>query len=97
MRELFALERRRICHPAGADLSCAGKTREDWSITGEKERMNFFGQEDHVRIYGQDYGGRLRAAGFSVTATLPRDFLSADQIRECSLLEEEKVFFCEKK
>jgi hypothetical protein len=73
------------------------KTREDWSITGEKERMDFFGQEDHVRIYGQDYAGRLRAAGFTLTATLPRDFLSADQIRECSLLEEEKVFFCEKK
>ena len=31
------------------------------------ERLAAFGQEDHVRLYGEDYYDRLRAAGFTVT------------------------------
>ena len=42
------------------------KTIEDPSITDPKERERVYGQFDHLRLYGQDYGDRLKAAGFIV-------------------------------
>ena len=41
-------------------------TYEDFSIATPKEREEAFGQNDHVRIYGQDYVSRLERAGFKV-------------------------------
>ena len=40
------------------------QTFEDDSIVDPDERTRIFGQYDHRRIYGQDYIGRLREAGF---------------------------------
>ncbi len=42
------------------------KTYEDRSITGSREREKAFGQNDHVRLYGQDYEDRLVSSGFQV-------------------------------
>ena len=44
------------------------QTYEDASITDPKEREKAFGQDDHVRMYGKDYGERLASVGFEVTA-----------------------------
>jgi SAM-dependent methyltransferase len=41
------------------------KTFEDFSITYRKEREKIFGQIDHVRVYGNDYSGRLKSTGFN--------------------------------
>lgn len=42
------------------------QTFEDAAITDPAERLRWFGQEDHVRLYGLDYPDRLREAGFEV-------------------------------
>lgn len=42
------------------------ETFEDFSITAAEERLQAFGQVDHVRIYARDYGDRLESAGFDV-------------------------------
>jgi SAM-dependent methyltransferase len=42
------------------------ETYEDPSITDPRQRELHFGDWEHVRIYGGDYGRRLEAAGFSV-------------------------------
>ena len=47
------------------------KTLEDDSITDPRDRTRFFGQYDHVRIYGQDYYKRLKSVGFSVEGFSP--------------------------
>ncbi len=39
---------------------------EDHSIQTPEDRAKYFGQYDHVRIYGRDYFDRLRTAGFKV-------------------------------
>lgn len=44
-------------------------TFEDDSITDPEERTRIFGQYDHRRVYGRDYAGRLREAGFEVEET----------------------------
>jgi SAM-dependent methyltransferase len=41
-------------------------TYEDPSCTEPEARMQAFGQKDHVRIYGRDYGQRLESVGFVV-------------------------------
>ena len=62
----------RILRPGGWGvlLSPVDRSRavtfEDDSITDPAERTRIFGQYDHRRIYGQDYGQRLREAGFDV-------------------------------
>ena len=40
------------------------RTDEDFSITTPQERLERFGQADHVRIYGRDIKDRLDASGF---------------------------------
>jgi SAM-dependent methyltransferase len=70
-------------------------TYEDPAITDPAQRRRAFGQEDHLRIYGQDYGPRLREAGFRVTQdgwvrTLPRELV------ETHRLERTDVFLCQK-
>lgn len=42
-------------------------TFEDKSITNPVDRLRIYGQEDHVRICGKDYGERLKENGFVVT------------------------------
>ncbi len=67
MREFY-----RILRPGGWGvlLSPVDRSRavtfEDDSITDPAERTRIFGQYDHRRIYGRDYGDRLREAGFEV-------------------------------
>lgn len=46
-------------------------TYEDFSITDPIEREKYFGQFDHVRIYGQDYKEKLISAGFDVEVESP--------------------------
>lgn len=44
------------------------ETFEDKSINQPELRTEYFGQYDHVRIYGQDYSKRLSNCGFNVSA-----------------------------
>jgi SAM-dependent methyltransferase len=47
------------------DLTRA-QTYEDPSVRLPSDREREFGQEDHVRVYGQDYVDRLKEGGFAV-------------------------------
>jgi hypothetical protein len=44
------------------------ETYEDWSITSPEGRLRAFGQEDHVRLYGDDVARRFESAGAAVDA-----------------------------
>ncbi|WP_292513343.1 class I SAM-dependent methyltransferase [Mesorhizobium sp.] len=50
------------------------KTYEDPTVTTPEERLEKFGQNDHVRLYGLDIEDRLKAAGFNVEMITSRDF-----------------------
>jgi SAM-dependent methyltransferase len=50
------------------------KTYENPSITTPEGRKEAFGQEDHLRIYGEDFALRVSAHGFSITSIDERDF-----------------------
>jgi len=49
------------------------ETYEDKTITDPRAREQAFGQNDHVRLYGRDYGAKLERAGFSLEKISWRD------------------------
>lgn len=72
------------------------ETFEDPSITDPGEREKVFGQNDHVRLYGQDYPERLRKAGFKVTEDDFVKTLPVETVQLHALPAEEIIYFCEK-
>jgi len=72
------------------------ETFEDPSVTSPQERFKAFGQEDHVRLYGSDYGKRLQKAGFSVTEDTFAQELSESAIKKYALPQKEIIYFCKK-
>lgn len=74
-----------------------GSTYEDFSITDPKERLKHFGQEDHVRIYGDDYIDRLKSVGFAVKEVEVQNICSDEEIENMALTKASgKIHFCTK-
>jgi SAM-dependent methyltransferase len=96
MREIY-----RVLRPGGwaiiqSPVYEMPETYENPLLKHPLEREIAFGQRDHVRKYGQDYGERLRKAGFTVTED---DFVkqfSPEQIRWYALMNNEIIYFCQK-
>lgn len=72
------------------------QTYEDWSITDPEARLQHFGQADHVRRYGRDYGQRLQRAGFDVTVDSYAREMPPEQSRRYGLMLDEDVYLCRK-
>ncbi|MFN4146468.1 MAG: class I SAM-dependent methyltransferase [Runella sp.] len=98
MSELY-----RVLKPGGwaiiqspQDLTRA-TTYEDASITDPREREKHFWQDDHLRLFGRDYGQRLQKAGFHVTEDyFVMNELTPDEVRRFSLPSNEIIYFCQK-
>ncbi len=66
-------------------------TQEDLSITDPQERQRLYGQDDHVRLYGRDFLGRLDAVGFEVMDIAKADLLHPAELERLSVDCEESV------
>lgn len=73
------------------------RTYEDPSIVDPQAREEAYGQDDHLRRYGHDYGERLRKAGFLVTEDDYVKHFTPEQIRYYALLPDEIIYFCKKR
>lgn len=69
-------------------------TYEDHSITSPLDRMVAFGQQDHVRIYGNDLPDRLREAGFEVEDRTAAELFDSDTVERSELDPAEHLFLC---
>lgn len=69
-------------------------TIEDPTAVTEEQKIEAFGQKDHVRIYGPDYVNRLSDSGFTVNPVQLPDYLSVSEIAKFSLVKEERLFVC---
>jgi SAM-dependent methyltransferase len=92
-------ELRRVLAPGGRCLVLTPyrpdrPTYEDPSITTPLERMVAFGQQDHVRIYGNDLPDRLRGAGFEVEDRTPAELFERETVERCELDPDEHLFLC---
>lgn len=68
------------------------KTEEDPTVVNAKDRIERFGQFDHVRIYGPDYIDRLEKAGFTVISFNPFTEGFIELAREYALNPQEVLF-----
>jgi predicted SAM-dependent methyltransferase len=95
MREMF-----RVLKPGGWAIIMvpilAEATFEDPSIVTPEDREGFFGQWDHVRMYGPDLKDRLESAGFDVKVDGYVRELGKSKIRRYGLLESHDIYFCTK-
>jgi SAM-dependent methyltransferase len=76
----------------------AEETFEDPSVTDPDERARLFGQFDHVRRYGRDYGNRLKDAGFTVQVLPCSEEFSPGEISRSELIaaEDQAIWLCRK-
>jgi SAM-dependent methyltransferase len=95
-------EIRRVMKPGGwaiiqspLDLNLE-KTFEDPTITSPEERERVYGQNDHVRNYGKDYGDRLRKAGFDVVEDRYVMELPEEKVERYALPSKEIIYLCKK-
>lgn len=72
------------------------ETYEDKNITDPKDREQAYGQDDHVRMYGKDYGARLEQAGFKVTVDDFVKTLPKKEVERMALPPDEMIYFCQK-
>ena len=92
-------EMRRVLAPGGWAMLLvpvtAEETFEDPSVTDPRQRLELFGQEDHVRRYGPDFADRLEASGFDVRVVQPEDFLTAREISWMGITRDAgELFYC---
>jgi SAM-dependent methyltransferase len=67
-------------------------TYENSSITEPLQRELHYGQNDHLRYYGQDFRDRVRSAGF----VLKEFVATGEEIVRFALIRGERVFIAEK-
>ncbi len=72
-------------------------TYEDPNITSPEEREKHFGQYDHRRVHGKDYGKRLAEAGFEVVEDHFVKTFSQEEINRYRLDKNEIIYFNIKK
>ena len=73
------------------------KTFEDASIVDSAERLQVFGQKDHVRLCGKDYIDRFREAGFKVETIRAKDLLKKDEAVEMGIeMAAGEIYYCTK-
>ena len=72
------------------------KTLEDNLIINKKERIEKFGQYDHVRLYGLDYFERLKKAGFKVSPIKYSSNFTKKEIEKFGIIEDEIIPVCKK-
>ena len=72
------------------------KTFEDSSIVDKKERIEKFGQYDHIRLYGLDYFKKLESFGFKVDPLKYSKEFTESEIIKYGLLKDEIIPVCKK-
>jgi len=71
-------------------------TFEDENIISEEARLKYYGQKDHVRLYGIDYKEHIEQYGLSVITKSPEQYFSKEEIENMGLLKNDVILICSK-
>ncbi len=69
-------------------------TLENPAYNTDALRLKYYGQCDHVRLYGRDYKEHLEKAGFHVTCIRIKDIYSEEIIWKYGLNQAEEIYSC---
>ncbi len=72
------------------------KTFEDFTTKDRKKRSKLLGYPEALRIYGQDYKGKLSLSGFKVRIIDYLSRLNEKLIKKYGLFSNEKIYLCKK-
>ncbi len=72
-----------------------GQTFENPEYNTPELRLKYFGQHDHVRIYGRDYAERLGKV-FKVEIAKPNEKLTEKQLSDCGVWSGDTLYLCRK-
>ena len=72
------------------------ETFEDVNVKTRQERIEKFGQYDHLRIYGSDYFKKLEKIGFHVEQNRYATKFSKNEIKKYGIVENEIIPICKK-
>lgn len=72
------------------------RTKEETTPLNEEERLDQFGQKDHVRLFGYDYKEYFEGYGFKVDILSPKNILDLDEIKTYGLIEDDVILICSK-
>lgn len=94
-------EIKRVLKPSGKlilsfPICTDSETYEDGSVNTDEKRLYYYGQKDHVRLYGIDYLNRIMGFGFRVEVFSPNKELSREDIEKYGLIENDIVMICSK-
>jgi len=70
------------------------KTYEDTRVSTEKERIQYYGQADHVRLYGNDIVDRVQSFGFKVDLYLCDKIVDEDKRKKFGYIPKDAVLIC---
>jgi len=71
-------------------------TLEDPTIISPQDRLKYYWQEDHLRLFGLDYKQRLEKAGFNVKEDNYVNDISNEKANKYALSIGETIYFCKK-
>lgn len=72
-------------------------TIENTKYKTESQKEKYYGQKDHVRLYGKDYREHFEKYNLNVHEYLPQDILNAEMIEKLRLIKNDRVLLCKKK
>jgi len=95
-------ELRRVIKPDGKlilsfPITLEKETDEREEICSEEDRLKYYGQKDHVRLYGKDYKDRIEAYGWKVQQYVPERMMDKEQIEKYGFLKNDILLVCGKK
>ncbi len=78
-------------------LTAREKTYENSEYNTPELRLKYFGQEDHVRVYGQDFADRIRKAQFMVDELYINQEYTEKELKNYGLFKNDRIWICRKK
>lgn len=72
------------------------QTSEEIGNLSNLERLERFGQEDHVRLFGYDYKEYIERYGFHVNVMSPENVLDAATVSKYGLIRDDVILVCSK-
>lgn len=72
-------------------------TVEDLSITTEEERLKYYGQKDHVRLYGNDFVDIYESYGFVLELCIPKEMITKEEIEKYGFIEDDVIVIAKKR
>lgn len=99
--EIAISELKRVLKPDGIlilsfPICIDGQTEEEVCELTEQERIERFGQRDHVRLYGYDFQKRLEQYGLKIVSYIPNNEVTEREINRLGFIQDDICLFCSK-